>query len=63
METCGRAADLLPTVLLQAVEQLVRVGEPEGQQLKVFVVTLKRINVKTTHDLSPNIFIFFDMVQ
>lgn len=38
-------SDLLPAVLLQTVEQLIRVGEPEWQQLKVFVVTLKRKNV------------------
>lgn len=33
--------DLLPAVLFQTVEQLVHVGEPERQQLKVVFVTLK----------------------
>lgn len=34
--------DLLPAVLLQTVEQLIDVREPERQQLKVFLVTLKK---------------------
>lgn len=42
---CGDArraqTHLLPAVLLQAVEQLVRVGEPEGQQHKILLVTLE----------------------
>lgn len=33
---------LFPAVLLQTVDQLVRVGEPERQQHKVFVVSLKQ---------------------
>lgn len=38
-----KTSDLFATVLLQTVEQLVRVGQPEGQQLKVFVMALKTI--------------------
>lgn len=36
-----RETHLLAAVLLQTVEQLVRVGEPEGQQLQIFLITLK----------------------
>lgn len=37
----AEGTDLVAAVLLQAVEELVGVGEPERQQLKVFQVTLK----------------------
>lgn len=40
---------LLSAVLLQTVEQLVHVREPEGQQLKVFLVTLKQKQLDYIH--------------
>lgn len=36
---------LFPAVLLHTVEHLVRVGQPERQQLKVFVVSLQQEHV------------------